>query len=205
MSASLRIFAILALSQLCLPANAARIQADIRDSNGAALQDAVVYAVPAKGAGPLKGKREVPIEQINRTFTPAVTVIQTGTAVNFPNRDTVRHHVYSFSPAKTFEIKLFTGVPATPVVFDKPGEVVIGCNIHDQMIAWILIVDTPHFAKSDKGGKAVLDNLPAGDYEIAVWHAAATSPAPEKVNLAADAVREIAPKLTPKAQSSLRR
>lgn len=193
------------LAALCLPAWAARIQADIRDSAGAALPDAIVYAVPAKGAGPLKGKKEVLVEQVDRAFTPTVTAIQTGTSVNFPNRDSVRHHVYSFSPAKTFEIKLFVGVPTTPVTFDKPGEVVIGCNIHDQMIAWILVVDTPHFARTDKDGKAKLDNLPAGDYELAVWHPLAVSPASEKLSLAADGNKNVAHKLAPKPVASLRR
>jgi hypothetical protein len=96
-------------------------------------------------------------------------VVQTGTPVQFPNHDTVRHHVYSFSPAKTFEIKLYVGTPAQPVVFDKPGTAVLGCNIHDQMVAWVHVVDTPWFALTRQGA-ARIEDAPAGTYQLQVWH-----------------------------------
>ncbi|MBL8516632.1 MAG: methylamine utilization protein [Betaproteobacteria bacterium] len=160
------------------------IQATVRDATGQPLADAVVYAEPARGGGAVKSRKEALIEQIDKTYVPYVTAVQTGTFVNFPNRDSVRHHVYSFSPAKTFEIKLFSGVPAAPVQFDKAGEVVIGCNIHDQMIAHILVVDTPHFAKTGKDGVAKFDGLSAGDYTLRAWHPTA-APASEKVALTA--------------------
>jgi plastocyanin len=199
---SRRLAAALALT-LAAPfpsaALAASLNADIRDASGNPLADAVVYAETA-GGGAARTKREVHIEQIDKTFVPHVTVVQTGTAVNFPNRDSIRHHVYSFSPAKTFEIKLFSGVPANPVTFDKAGEVVLGCNIHDQMIAYVLVVDTPYFAKTGKDGKAKFENLPAGNYRIKVWHHAAEAPAPQAVQLQADASREIAHKLAPRSQ-----
>jgi hypothetical protein len=98
-----------------------------------------------------------------------VSVVQTGASVSFPNRDKVKHHVYSFSPAKTFELKLYSGVPSTPVVFDKAGTVVLGCNIHDQMLAFIRVVDTPYFALSDSSGKATI-NVPNGAHTLYVWH-----------------------------------
>jgi hypothetical protein len=91
--------------------------------------------------------------------------------VHFPNRDTVRHHVYSFSPAKNFELKLYTGTPANPVLFDKPGVVVLGCNIHDNMAAWVLVVETPYFGKTNSAGDVVLPNVPAGNYRLRTWHA----------------------------------
>lgn len=190
-AAGLRIFAgplglvcILFCAMLTSAAYATEIVADVRDAAGQPLADAVVYAEPARGGGAVKGRKEVLVEQIDKTFVPYVSVVQTGTFVNFPNRDSVRHHVYSFSPAKSFEIKLFSGVPATPVQFDKPGEVVIGCNIHDQMIAHILIVDTPHFAKTGKDGAVKLAGLAAGDYMLRVWHPTG-APATEKVTLTA--------------------
>jgi hypothetical protein len=77
--------------------------------------------------------------------------------------------VYSFSPAKTFNLKLYSGVPSSPVVFDKPGEIVLGCNIHDKMSAFVLVVDTPHFASSGADGVARLRDLPPGDYEVSAW------------------------------------
>lgn len=78
----------------------------------------------------------VEIEQADKQFTNRVTVVPLGTEVRFPNRDKVRHHVYSLSPTKTFELKLYIGTPANPVVFDRAGVAVLGCNIHDHVVAW---------------------------------------------------------------------
>ena len=152
------------------PSFAAQISIRVNEPGGVAFADAVVYANMISGTPQPKAKREIAVEQVNKEFVPLISVIQTGTMVNFPNRDKVRHHVYSFSPAKTFEIKLYSGVPGKPIMFDKPGEVVLGCNIHDTMIAYVLVVDTPHFAKTDKRGLAVLEGLSAGEYEIHVWY-----------------------------------
>lgn len=119
---------------------------------------------------PTKPLANAVISQKNKTFIPLVSIIQTGASVTFPNRDSVRHHVYSFSPAKKFELKLYSGVPSTPVIFDQAGTVVLGCNIHDSMLAYIYIVDTPYFAKTDVDGKAKLENLPEGNYKLTVLH-----------------------------------
>lgn len=149
---------------------AATVMVQINDSAGHAISDAVVYAEPAAGQALPAGRKTAEIEQKARKFMPLVTVAQTGTAISFPNKDTVRHHVYSFSPAKPFELKLYSGLPTTPLVFDKPGVIVLGCNIHDQMVAYIHIVDTPHFAKTDNVGKAKLDDLSTGKYTLKAWH-----------------------------------
>lgn len=106
--------------------------------------------------------------QRNKAFTPGLLLIQTGTQVSFPNFDTVRHHVYSFSPAHPFEIKLYAGTPAAPVRFDKAGTATLGCNIHDRMLAYIHVVDTPHFGVTDATGKVTID-LPAGEHMVRVW------------------------------------
>ena len=127
---------------------------------------------------------------------PVMTVVQTGTEISFPNNDTVRHHVYSFSAAKPFELKLYSGTPGTPILFDKPGTVVIGCNIHDQMVAYIQVVSTPHFGKTDQAGKVSIADLPPGKYRLKAWHyrlpAAATPVETEitvaKTDLSADMV-----------------
>jgi plastocyanin len=111
------------------------------------------------------------LAQRNKAFVPNLRVIQTGASVNFPNFDTVRHHVYSFSPIKTFEIKLYAGTPAAPVTFDKPGTATVGCNIHDRMLAYIHVVDTPYFGVTDAQGKVMLD-LPAGEHQVEVWQPA---------------------------------
>lgn len=134
------------------------------------MPNAVVYAEPAGGGGAIKAARQVEIEQKNKTFIPLVTVVQTGTAILFPNHDNVRHHVYSFSPAKTFELKLYSGVPGSPVVFDKAGTVVLGCNIHDEMVAYVQVVNTPHFGVSERNGVVKLDGIANGRYTLKAWY-----------------------------------
>jgi|LNFM01.1.fsa_nt_gb plastocyanin len=158
-------------------AAAASIEFRVTDASGVPLQDVAVYATPRQPLPP-RPRHEAIIAQVKRQFAPLVSVIQTGTAVNFPNRDDVRHHVYSFSPAKTFEIKLYVGTPAKPVLFDKPGEVVLGCNIHDQMRGFVFVVDTPFVAKTDAAGRAVVDDLPAGEFDVGVWHYAQSAVQP---------------------------
>jgi plastocyanin len=162
----------------CLHVASARaepLRASVVDQTGAPVVDAVVYALPAdingKQAKASAQKRPTAIiDQIKRRFVPLVSVVQTGTAVSFPNRDNIEHDVYSFSPAKRFELHLYHGIPAKPVVFDQPGLVVMGCNIHDQMIAYLLVVDTPWFAKTDARGQASIENVPGGAYRLTVWH-----------------------------------
>ncbi|HEY8606506.1 MAG TPA: methylamine utilization protein [Noviherbaspirillum sp.] len=155
----------------CLLASTAHasLQVYVQDTGGRALVDAVVYAEPIDGPVP-KAARGAEIEQKEKRFLPAVTVVQAGTSISFPNRDTVRHHVYSLSPAKVFDLKLYAGDPPNPVTFDKPGTVVIGCNIHDQMAAWIHVVSTPHFGKTDSTGKVRIEGMPSGRYRLKAWH-----------------------------------
>jgi plastocyanin len=143
--------------------------------------DAVVYALPAAGGAEAKSRRTIAIEQVDREFVPYVSVIQTGTAVTFPNRDPMLHHVYSFSPAGPFEIKLYSGKSPSAIVFDKPGVITLGCNIHDWMIAYILVVPTPYFARSDANGIARLRELPPGPYELRVWHPQQKAQPPHQV------------------------
>ncbi len=150
------------------PAIAATLSVTLTDADGAALADAVV-AVYLKGAHTQAGPgASAQIAQRERQFAPAITVVQTGTAVSFPNFDTVRHHVYSFSAIQRFELKLYAGTPTAPVVFDKPGTATLGCNIHDRMIAWIHVVDTPLFAKTNAAGQAALE-VPPGEHQIEAW------------------------------------
>ena len=109
------------------------------------------------------------MDQVGSEFTPRVLVVPKGSRVSFPNSDLIRHQVYSFSPAKRFELPLYTGTPPDPVVFDRAGVVVLGCNIHDWMRGTIVVVDTPHHALSDAAGRAVLA-APPGRYRLAIWH-----------------------------------
>jgi plastocyanin len=164
-----RLAAVLACA-LPIFAGAASLNLTVTDANGAPLADAVALLEPAVGKAPVKPMPDVEISQAKRQFDPRVTLITTGTKATFPNFDTVRHQVYSFSPIKTFELKLYAGVPGAPITFDKPGIAVLGCNIHDNMAAWVVVSDTPWFARSGADGHAHIDGVPAGNYKLRLWH-----------------------------------
>ncbi len=154
-------------------ASASGVAVQVSDASGKPLADVVLYvegvgaSAPAGAAG--VGKDAV-IEQRGLKFVPTVSVIQTGTKVSFPNADRVKHHIYSFSPAKKFDQKLYSGVAAAPQVFDKAGTVVLGCNIHDRMVAYIKVVDTPYFARTDGAGVARIDLPGAAKVTVSAWH-----------------------------------
>lgn len=157
---------------LCAPlARAATVQVTVQDAAGKPLSGAVVFLDSADARRLVRPLADAEMGQQNLKFVPDVLVVPVGTAVRFPNHDTVRHHVYSFSPAKKFELKLYAGVPANPVVFDQAGVAVLGCNIHDHMVGWVLVVDTPYYTQSAApSGSARIDKVPAGSYQLRVWH-----------------------------------
>ena len=159
-------------------AQAESVTVIVMDAAGSPVGDAVVAFYDGKTAASnpnATGK----IVQKNKMFNPKITVVQTGTNINFPNEDSFRHHVYSFSPAKKFELKLYSGVPTNPVQFDQAGVVTLGCNIHDSMLGYIYIVDTPFFAKTDDKGRAVL-KLSEGQYSYQVWLPGVNKPGVEQ-------------------------
>jgi plastocyanin len=166
---------------LLAAAGAANVQVQVQDGSGKPLADAAVFLESGDAgrarsvARPLAGAE---MAQVARQFEPRVLVVPLGTSVQFPNRDKVRHHVYSFSAAKNFELKLYTGTPSNPVIFDKTGIAVLGCNIHDNMVAWIVVVDTPYFGLSAGPGRALMNNVPAGAYHLRIWHPALPPGAP---------------------------
>lgn len=176
-------------------AQAASVRVQVVDQAGAPVPDAVVYAMPVTGKPPATKPAGAIIDQVKRRFVPLVSVVQTGASVTFPNRDNIEHDVYSFSPAKRFELNLYHGIPANPVVFDKPGLVVMGCNIHDEMVSYLLIVDTPWFAKTDAKGVAVIDNLPADALKLTAWHSRLGDPnaqPTQKITVTADSSAKFA-------------
>ena len=182
---------IAAMAALCV--DAASLEIEVRDASGAPVADAAVYAVPGSGHVDARGPRTVSIEQVEREFIPYVTVLQTGTAVSFPNRDPILHHVYSFSSAKSFEIRLYAAGNSPEVLFDKPGVVTLGCNIHDWMIAYIVVVPTPYFGRTGPAGTVRLRDLPAGGYEVHAYHPNQRGPAlPKATSLEAQAAGHMA-------------
>ncbi len=160
------------LCALALPAMAAEVQVTVQDGSGKPLPGAIVFLDSPEAHKLVRPMAQQDMGQLKRRFVPEVLAVTVGTEVRFPNRDNVRHHVYSFSPAKKFELQLYSGTPANPVLFDRPGVVVLGCNIHDQMVAWILVLETPYFAQSGAPfGSARIEKVPAGNYTLRVWHA----------------------------------
>jgi plastocyanin len=153
-----------------LDASAAPVRITVQDVQAKPLADAVVVLEPRAGAAAVKPQANARIVQRNRRFEPVVTVVPVGTRVEFPNEDSVRHHVYSFSEAKRFELKLYDRKPEAPITFDRPGLVVLGCNIHDNMAAWVYVADSPWFGKTPAGGQASLPDVPPGAYRLRVWH-----------------------------------
>ena len=128
---------------------------------------------------------EVTIAQEDKEFDPYVTPVMAGTRVSFPNRDNVQHHIYSLSKPKRFEKPLYASGASESVLFDLPGIVALGCNIHDWMIGYIVILPTPWFAKTDTGGGAVVAGFPAGRYRLEVWHPRLAKPVSREITLAA--------------------
>ena len=155
-----------------LPAAAADLTVSVRTPAGKPVADAVVTVYPASGvpAGPIHFDWPMRMAQHNLQFEPFVLVVPAGGVVAFPNQDAVRHHVYSFSPAHPFELKLYGQDQTRTVRFEKSGAIALGCNIHDQMVAFIKVVDTPYAAKTNAAGDVVLHGLPAGAVSIHVWH-----------------------------------
>src|SRR5271156_3457331 len=158
------------LAAVAPPASAAALSVTVSTASGAALRDAVIVAEPAQKPPRPKSAPTAIMDQRDLQFVPDVLVVQTGTAVNFPNSDQVPHQVYSFSPAKTFQLSLYAGHAYPPVIFDKPGLVTLGCNIHDDMLGYIYVTDSPWFGRTDAGGALQLADLPAGEYRIHLWH-----------------------------------
>src|SRR5580698_596187 len=152
-----------------LLAVAGDVVVDVRTPQGKPVVDAVV-TVAAPHSGPLRFPWPYRMAQQNLQFEPFVLIVPVGADVSFPNLDIVRHHVYSFSPAKTFELKLFGHDETRVVHFDKAGVVDLGCNIHDNMIAYIVVVDTPFAAKPTAAGEAVVRGVSAGTRSVRVWH-----------------------------------
>ena len=153
-------------------AEAADVAGIVRDGNGAPVADAVIYAVPRNRPVPALPAQGVPptaIDQVNSQF-PFITPVRRGSAVVFRNADTYGHTVYSVSQTKVFNIPLSRDVVSAPVVFDTAGVVVVGCSIHDYMLAYILVLDTPYYAVTNATGTAILNNLPADTHDVFVWH-----------------------------------
>ena len=165
------LFATLGIVLAGAAANAAELRVAVMDHKGRNVADAVVLAVAVDARNALHSHppRDA-VDQVDKQFVPFVKPVFVGSTVRFPNSDNIRHQVYSFSAAKKFELPLYAGTNAPPVVFDKPGVVVLGCNIHDWMIGYIYVSETPFFAKTGPLGTVSITDMPAGEYTVRIWH-----------------------------------
>lgn len=164
-------FSAVAAALLASAAHAAPVNIDVRGADGRPLAGAVVIIdTPRKSAGPVKFDYAYEMAQQNIAFSPHVLIVPMGASVAFPNHDKVRHHVYSFSKAKKFDLKLYGKDETRAVVFDKVGVVALGCNIHDSMSGFVVVVDTPFAVQTDANGHATFTGVPVGSASVRVWH-----------------------------------
>lgn len=163
---------LLMLLAAAAPAVAGELSVSIDDGHGRSAADAVVSL--RKEGGGERVQQQAPmtkiIDQRDETFIPYVEIFRPGDQVVFRNSDRTRHHVYSFAAAKSFEFVIAPGDSSAPVTLDRAGEIAVGCNIHDKMIMHLYVSDAPWIARSPSDGRVVFENLPAGTYEIEVWH-----------------------------------
>lgn len=200
-------------SLFTMPTFAGTLVAQIKDRNGAPVPNAVVYLLPIGSKAPavLPAASGV-VEQAYYKFDPFVSVVQTGTKVRFPNRDRNEHHIKVLSGPTVFEHKVYTRREPEPTVLDKPGQITLQCLIHDWMNAHIYVVDSPWFGKTSKSGSAVIENVPAGEYDVYVTHPSVLIPGqvtpsmPRRVKFDSSNVHVLEAKfdLVPKAEPSRR-
>jgi plastocyanin len=164
------------LAAIAGAAGGASVELTLVAADGTEIAEAVLAAYPLPAPPPPRPGTVV-LDQRERKFVPAVLPVQTGTRVAFHNNDDVSHHVYSFSPARRFQLFLPKRDEEQTVEFARPGVVTLGCNLHDWMLGYILVVDTPYFATTDEHGRARLEDLPGGRYRLEVWHPRVTEPA----------------------------
>ena len=151
-------------------AGASDIFVTVRDKAGAPVKDVVVIARSLTGNDTtIDEPQSAVMDQMNRQFAPFVIAVRTGSSVLFENSDSVAHQVYSFSAPRQFELGLYRGKPRSPIVFEKPGVVVLGCNIHDNMIGYVYVTDAPHFGTTNASGEWHSRDLIAGEYSVEIW------------------------------------
>ena len=197
----------LVLAAIAHPAaRAADLSATLRDPAGKPVADAVLSLTPLDAPAPATPPATgVEIAQVGQQYRPFVTPVRVGTTVEFPNKDDIQHHLYSVSKPKPFEKPLYESGASETVLFDRPGVVTLGCNIHDWMAAYVVVLETPWFSKSDSQGRAKVAGLPSGRYRIDLWHPRLAAPVTREVSLSAEASPEEKFELRLKPERRIRR
>jgi len=185
----------LTLLKLCA-AHSATLVIHVQTADGHALAGAVVTARPLDGPARHAPPQHAVMDQVNRAFEPDLLVIAVGSTIQFPNSDSVSHQIYSFSPAHRFQLPLYRGEPYPPVLFEQAGVVTLGCNIHDEMLAYVLVTDAPYFGRTDADG-AWSAEVAHGRYRVALWH-------PRLRDAGSDLERELTVNESDRAELTLR-
>jgi plastocyanin len=162
------------------PAEATPLAIRIEKRDGKPLTGAVLTLQAETQHLPAVAPMRIIVDQVDLSFVPDVVVIPVGSTVSFPNSDAVSHQVYSFSSTRRFQLPLYRGKPYPPVMFDQPGVVTLGCNIHDNMLAYVVVTDAPFFGRSDAMGQWALPDVPNGKYKLRLWHPLLNEPAVER-------------------------
>ncbi|MCQ8879955.1 methylamine utilization protein [Pseudoalteromonas shioyasakiensis] len=162
---------------------AAELTLKITDQFGAPLANSVVEVTGSVKPPIVADLPVLTMDQVDKHFSPTLLIAQQGQQVNFPNSDNIRHHVYSFSKAKPFQLKLYSGQPEQPVLFDNEGVVVLGCNIHDSMVGYIYVTNSAQTYQSDDTGLVRLNNVSL-PVELSFWHPLQSMSLEEKASLA---------------------
>lgn len=168
------IAALAGLSAVAVTAQAAGLQILVNDDKGHPVEDAVVTVLPQDASNHVTAKHASPatkiVDQKSETFIPYVTVMRPGDNVLFRNSDSMRHHVYTFSPIKPFEFVLVPGDVSKSITIGQTGVIAVGCNIHDQMITYLYVSDAPWITQSGANGQVGFKDVPAGAWVVRVWH-----------------------------------
>jgi plastocyanin len=131
--------------------------------------NAVVWLSRPDAAQPRSTPQRAQLRQKRKTFSPHVLVVQAGTSVDFPNHDPFFHNVFSLFEGKRFDLGLYESGSSRTVAFNRPGISYIFCNIHPEMSAVVIAVDTPYFGISDNTGTVTIADVPPGNYQFQVW------------------------------------
>jgi plastocyanin len=170
--------AAFAMALLCAVGNvpAAPLVVTVESRDGKPLAGAVLTADPQGQRVPAPGLLSAVVDQVDLAFVPDVVVVPTGSSISFPNSDAVSHQVYSFSSTRRFQLPLYRGQRYPPVVFDQPGVVTLGCNIHDNMLAYVIVTSAPFFGRTDAQGRWTVPSVPGGRYRLQLWHPLLSEP-----------------------------
>jgi plastocyanin len=175
----------------CAAGNAGTLEVKALQRDGKPLVGAVITADAEAPALPPAAPLEAVMDQVSLAFVPDVLVLPVHSSVQFPNSDVVRHQVYSFSPARQFQLPLYRGKPYPPVVFEQPGVITLGCNIHDNMLAYIVVTAAPYFGRTNATGGWTASAVPSGRYRVRVWHPLASEPADAERSVQVGADRDV--------------